>query len=225
MHTKLVVFDIAGTTVKDDGNVGEAFIYAMKQKGFEIPRDAVHKVMGYKKMLAIKMLLDEFYPQQSQDESQLINEIHSLFVNRMVSHYQTTPVLKPQPQAEEIFSWLRQKGVKVALNTGFTKQITDTILGRLNWRDQVDSVISSDEVEAGRPQSFMIRELMQRFSVSDASEVIKVGDTEVDVEEGRNAGCGKVISVTTGAYTRQELEQFHPDYIIDNLDMLRTLID
>ena len=115
--------------------------------------------------------------------------------------------------------------VAVFVNTGFTKEITDTILERLNWKGHVDEFISSDEVEAGRPQPFMIRELMQRLSVTDASEVIKVGDTEVDVEEGRNAGCGKVISVTTGAYTRNELEQYQPDYIIDNLDNLRSIID
>jgi len=225
MKTRLVVFDIAGTTVADDGNVGDTFVYAMKQKGFEIPREEVHRVMGYKKILAIKMLLDEFYPDHGQDEKRLIDEIHQLFVDRMVNHYKNTPALKPQPQAEEIFSWLRQKGVKVALNTGFTKEITDTILNRLDWRDHVDSVISSDEVEAGRPQPYMIRELMNRFSVTDSSEVVKVGDTEVDVEEGRNAGCGKVVSVTTGAYSRKELELYHPDFIIDTLDALKNIID
>ena len=225
MNTKLVVFDIAGTTIQDDGNVGAAFQYAMKSKGFDIPAAEVHKVMGYKKVLAIKMLLDAHFPDHGQREDELIDDIHTLFVNRMINHYKTTPALKPQANAEEIFSWLRDKGVKVALNTGFTKEITDTILERLNWKGHVDEFISSDEVEAGRPQPFMIRELMQRLSVTDASEVIKVGDTEVDVEEGRNAGCGKVISVTTGAYTRNELEQYQPDYIIDNLDNLRTIID
>jgi len=225
MKTKLVVFDIAGTTVKDDGNVRDTFVYAMKQKGFDIPRDEVHRVMGYKKIYAIKMLLDEFYPDHGQDDQKLIDEIHRLFVDRMVNHYKTTPTLQPQPQAEEIFSWLRQKGVKVALNTGFTKEITDTILDRLDWEGHVDSVISSDEVEVGRPQPYMIQELMNRLSVGDASKVVKVGDTEVDVEEGRNAGCGKVVSVTTGAYSRKELEQYHPDFIIDSLDTLKTIID
>jgi len=225
MKTKLVVFDIAGTTVKDDGNVRDTFVYAMKQKGFDIPRDEVHRVMGYKKIYAIKMLLDEFYPDHGQDEQKLIDEIHRLFVDRMVNYYKTTPTLQPQPQAEEIFSWLRQKGVKVALNTGFTKEITDTILDRLDWEGHVDSVISSDEVEAGRPQPYMIRELMNRLSVGDASKVVKVGDTEVDVEEGRNAGCGKVVSITTGAYSRKELEQYHPDFIIDSLGTLKTIID
>src|SRR4029079_7134161 len=152
------------------------------------------------------------------------DEIHRLFVDRMVNYYKTTPTLQPQPQAEEIFSWLRQKGVKVALNTGFTKEITDTILDRLDWEGHVDSVISSDEVEAGRPQPYMIRALMNRLSRGDASKVVKVGDTEVDVEEGRNAGCGKVVSITTGAYSRGQLAECEPDTILDSLKELPSLI-
>jgi phosphoglycolate phosphatase-like HAD superfamily hydrolase len=47
----------------------------------------------------------------------------------------------------------------------------------------------------------------------------------VDVEEGRNAACGKVVSVTTGAYTRQQLESYRPDHIIDDLEELLSIIE
>jgi phosphoglycolate phosphatase-like HAD superfamily hydrolase len=70
----------------------------------------------------------------------------------------------------------------------------------------------------------MINALMKRFNIEDSTEVIKVGDTEVDVLEGRNAKCGKVISVTTGAYTRTQLEQYAPDHIIDSLEHLALYI-
>jgi phosphoglycolate phosphatase-like HAD superfamily hydrolase len=47
----------------------------------------------------------------------------------------------------------------------------------------------------------------------------------VDVEEGRNAACGIVVSVTTGAYTRDQLASYGPDFIIDDLKELLPIIE
>jgi phosphoglycolate phosphatase-like HAD superfamily hydrolase len=66
--------------------------------------------------------------------------------------------------------------------------------------------------------------LMKRVGVEDTSEVMKVGDTEVDVSEGRNAHCGVVVSVTTGAYSREQLQNYQPDFIIDSLSEIPSLI-
>ena len=65
---------------------------------------------------------------------------------------------------------------------------------------------------------------MKALNIDDVKAVAKVGDTEVDVLEGRNAGCGKVISITTGAYTKEQLEKYHPDFIIDSLSEVFPLI-
>lgn len=130
------------------------------------------------------------------------------------------------PEAEAIFHWLQQRGIRIALNTGFTRVVTDTILRKIGWEEgkTIDKVICSDEVPQGRPHPYMIQTIMQQLQIEDSKAVVKVGDTQVDVEEGRNAGCGLVISVTTGAYTRSELEPFHPDHIIDSLSELQSLI-
>ena len=71
----------------------------------------------------------------------------------------------------------------------------------------------------------MIEVLIEDLGISSPAQVLKVGDTEVDVEEGRNAACGKVVSVTTGAYSRQQLEACRPDHIIDDLEELLTIIE
>ena len=85
-------------------------------------------------------------------------------------------------------------------------------MDRLQWLEKglVDDVVSSDEVKSGRPHPDMIRELMRRAGVEDPAEVIKIGDTEVDIREGRNAGCLLSIGVTTGAFTREGLSPINP---------------
>jgi phosphonatase-like hydrolase len=225
MKTKLVVFDMAGTTVVDKGSVAEAFIGAFLENELEVPFEEVQQVMGYRKTEAISMLLDKFYPGLKHKE-QTILAIHDKFEEKMLGFYMSVQDLKPLPFTEDIFRWLHTHNISVALNTGFTRLVTEGILYRLDWKNSnlIDAVICSDEVEEGRPTPFMINALMKKFNIEDSTEVIKVGDTEVDVLEGRNAKCGKVISVTTGAYTRSQLEQYAPDHIIDSLEQLALYI-
>ena len=59
---QLVVFDIAGTTVRDKGNVAEAFITAFKEYGFTMPEAEVKKVMGFRKMDAIATVARQIRP-------------------------------------------------------------------------------------------------------------------------------------------------------------------
>jgi phosphonatase-like hydrolase len=152
--------------------------------------------------------------------------IHEDFVHEMINYYEYDPTVRALPFAEEVFLHLKERGIYVALNTGFPREIAETIIERFQWKERglVDEYIASDEVEQGRPHSFMIRELMNRTGVNDPADVLKVGDTEVDINEGRNSNCGLVIAVTTGAFTREQLEAFHPDHILDNLSELPNLI-
>lgn len=224
MRTRLVVFDIAGTTVRDKGNVAESFLSALGTFELFVPVEDVNMVMGYRKTEAIKMLLDKYRPEWSDDEH--VARIHELFEEKMLSFYMADRDLAPLPHAEDIFRWLHANNIRVAINTGFTRNVTEGILYRLQWKDNplIDVVVCSDEVPEGRPAPYMIRSIMEQLGIQDAADVVKVGDTEVDILEGRNAGCGKVISVTTGASTRAQLEGWKPDHIIDNLSQLPQLL-
>lgn len=217
---QLVVFDIAGTTVRDTGHVARAFTNAFREFDIEAPADKVNQVMGFRKIDAIRLLLP------GENNEALIDQIHEAFTRNMLASYENDAALSALPQAEETFKQLKQWGIKIALNTGFTRPVANAILQRLQWNvpETVDMVLCSDEVPEGRPQPDMIKAIMQQMEVTDSKAVAKVGDTKVDVEEGRNAGCGLVVSVTTGAYTRSELELYKPDRIIDSLAELPGLL-
>jgi phosphonatase-like hydrolase len=215
---KLVVFDIAGTTIQDNAAVAETFMYAMQKHGYPIKIQQANAVMGYRKNLAIENLLMENYPAALGEDASIINAIHETFNQTMMAFYEAAPIAST-PHAEEIFNWLKSNGIKVALNTGFSKIITDTILKKIGWlnADFIDFIISSDEVANGRPAADMIQHIMKATGITDTKTIVKVGDTEVDIAEGRAAGCGLVVSVTTGSFTKAELLTYHPDAIIDDL--------
>ena len=223
---ELVVFDIAGTTVRDNGSVADAFIASFRDFGFEMPVEEVKKVMGYRKMDAIALLLEKFAPAHKDDEP-LIDRIHIRFIDTMIALYRDDQELAAFPHAEKLFSTLHERGIKIALNTGFTRSITDAILHRLRWDERsplIDQTICSDEVPYGRPHPDMILLAMQRAGITDPREVVKIGDSIIDIEEGINAGASLNIGITTGAHTREQLESAKPNYIIDNLIEVLPLI-
>jgi phosphonatase-like hydrolase len=220
---KLAIFDLAGTTVEDNNAVASAFRKAFEWYGYTVSEEDIKPLMGYKKPVAIKAMLEKMGVEPGED---LVRDIHREFEIEMMDHYEYSPDVRPVIDAEDVMLALKEKGIRIALNTGFSRTIADTILNRFQWIEKgiADDYIASDEVAEGRPQAYMIETLMQRAGIEDPKEVVKIGDTEADVNEGRNAGCALVIAVTTGAFRKDQLEAYSPDYIINTLSELPALI-
>src|ERR1700761_7329819 len=149
MSIKLVVFDIAGTTIQDEIGVMAAFRSTLKNHGYEVSMEEVAPVMGYKKIEAIKILLENNQADKAKITPELIDTIHNDFVTHMVNFYQNAPEIEVFPHAEDTFRKLHENGIKIGLNTGFTRAIADTIINRLQWQEKglIDYLIASDEVE------------------------------------------------------------------------------
>ncbi|MBD3750046.1 MAG: HAD-IA family hydrolase [Sphingobacteriales bacterium] len=223
---KLVVSDLAGTTLKDEGNVASAFQNAMKINGYEIPIHIINPLMGFKKTEAILMMLGEHEPDSSKITNQIIDKIHQDFIEIMISFYESSISITALPDVEETMRQIKANGVKIGINTGFSKEVAEVIVKRLQWREKglIDLLVGSDEVEKGRPYPYMIQKMMKELGIENRAEIAKIGDTEVDILEGHQAGCAYIIGVTTGAYTRQELEKANPTHIIDSFRELNAIL-
>ena len=216
MAPKLVVFDMAGTTVQDgDGVVNHALQAALIAYGVNVTHAQVNEVMGLPKPDAIRHLLKE--------SPVPVAKIYQTFEDEMVRHYATAPEVKAIEGAEQVFAELRRRGIKVVLDTGFARPIVDVILDRLKWRTAVDATVTSDEVVRGRPHADLILEAMARTGVEDAQSVAKVGDTPSDLQEGHAAGCKWVIAVTDGSHSAEQLRAYEPTHIIPNITHLLPL--
>jgi phosphonatase-like hydrolase len=224
---ELVVFDMAGTTVYDGDAVNASFRATLAAWGIEAEPAAVNAVMGLPKPEAIRTLLEQFGRPRGVDPSAgNISAVHEDFTRRMCAYYTTDPAVREIPGAAAAFAALRRAGIKVALNTGFFRPIAEALLARLGWRapDVIDAVATSDEVPHGRPHPDMIRQLMHRLGVQDSRRVAKVGDTRADLEEGANAGCGLVIGVTTGSFSREQLQACPHSHILESVAEIPALL-
>ena len=115
--------------------------------------------------------------------------------------------------------------MKVALNTGFYRRVTDIIVEGLRWRDAVDAVVCVDDVREGRPAPYMIHEAMQRCGVHGVDEVVVVGDTPVDMLAGRNAGARAVVGVTSGSHPVATLRRFPSTHVLPSVRELPAMLD
>jgi phosphonatase-like hydrolase len=223
MAIELVIFDMAGTTVNDDDGVNRSVRAALEHVGITVTPEAVNQVMGIPKPIALTRLIED---SPKPELIAQLDAIHADFVRRMIRFYQSDPSVHEIHGAGEAFRKLHAAGIKIALNTGFTRDIVDVLLERLGWKGGgvLDATVTSDEVPRGRPHPDMIQKLMRDLGVSDASRVAKVGDTPSDLEEGQAAGCGMVIGVTQGSHTAEQLKPHTHTHLIGTVVEVPALL-
>jgi phosphonatase-like hydrolase len=223
MNIELVIFDMAGTTINDDDGVNRCLRATLENAGLPVTRDAVNRVMGIPKPEALRLLIERC---ERPDLAARLDAIHDDFVARMIRFYQTDPSVHEIPGAGETFRRLRAAGIKVALDTGFTRDIVDVVLARLKWNgsELVDATVTSDEVPRGRPHPDLAEKAMRDLGVRDPRRAAKVGDTPSDLQEGTAAGCGLVIGVTGGSHTAEQLKPFPHTHLIHTVAELPALL-
>jgi len=225
MSIELVIFDMAGTTVRDDDAVNICLRDALAPQ-IIVTRDEVNAVMGLPKPTAIRLLLEGKLKGRREATETLVNDLHAGFLELMLHHYQTAPDIEPMPHTLDAFYQLKEAGVRIALDTGFSRPIVDAILERLGWNEGglVDATVASDEVEKGRPYADLAIQAMKLTGVRDPKLVAKVGDTPSDLQEGTAAGCQLVIGVTNGSHTREQLASHPHTHLIPSLKELPALV-
>jgi len=221
---RMVVFDMAGTTVNEDNVVYKTLRKAINEAGFDFSLDQVlAQGAGKEKLQAIKSVL-EVYGHVVDDA--LAQDIYGQFIKQLDTAYDTMEIL-PQENAVEVLEALKSRHILVVLNTGYNAATASSLLAKMGWAkgDHFDVLVTASDVTRNRPAPDMILVAMEQFGITDPSEVIKVGDSTIDVEEGRNAGCEINIGITTGAHTREQLETVQPSFIIENLVELLPIVD
>jgi phosphonatase-like hydrolase len=221
---RMTVFDMAGTTVNEDNVVYKTLRKAINEAGFDFTLDQVlAEGAGKEKLQAIKSVLSVY---GGIDDDSLANSIFQNFIQQLETAYDTMVIL-PQDNAAELFLELKKRGIIVVLNTGYNSQTAHSLISKLGWviGDQIDGLVTASDVSNNRPKPDMILLAMEQFHITDPQEVLKVGDSTIDIEEGRNAGCRFNIGITTGAHTKEQLLTVAPDFILNNLLELIPILD
>jgi len=197
---------MAGTVVQEGGLVYRTLQLCMQEHGLQVADDEMHPWHGAKKEAVIEHFARKAKIPDGELE-QKIQVIGDAFVNSIDEAYfaEASPIGHIDIGLMGYFKQLKEAGVKLAFNTGYPRSIQEGLIKRLNFDQVVDAYISSYDVKEGRPYPYMIHRLMEELHIENVRRVAKVGDSVRDIEEGRNAGCGLVVGVLSGADSASEL--------------------
>ncbi|MCT4698570.1 phosphonatase-like hydrolase [Tenacibaculum haliotis] len=218
---EMVVFDMAGTTVDEQNVVYKTLHKAIVAANVKVSLETVLEYgAGKEKHKAIKDVLTYLKSDKLKDSQIIFDNFKKL----LTVTYATLEV-KPIKGVENILLDLRADGIKVVLNTGYDRKTATLLLDKLKWDEKVhyDVLITASDVVNGRPNPDMIFQAMELLGVTDASKVLKAGDSAIDIEEGKNAGCGITVGVLSGAQTKAQLEKEKPTYILESLVNLKDI--
>lgn len=232
---QLVVFDMAGTTVTDHHEVEHCFARAAAETGLTASPERILAVQGMAKRFVFEMLWREQLGPDDPTHLERVEASYQRFTEILEDHYRTQPVT-PTVGCLDAFTYLRERGISIALTTGFYRKVTDIILDRLGWLDGlneqrvgtshtiIQASLASDEVAQGRPHPDLIQRAMQLLGITDPKAVVNVGDTPSDLQSAQAAVVGLNLGVTNGTHTAAQLLSYPHDQLLSSLAELPELL-
>jgi len=226
MKINAIILDWAGTTV-DYGCFApvNAFVKAFEAHGITPTMDETREPMGMEKRAHVaKMLegkrLSELWLEKhgappTEDD---INAIYSKFEPNLFATL--NDYTDPIPGVLDAVAQIRKMGIKIGSTTGYTKAMMDVVIPAAKAKGySPDLVVCPEDVGSGRPNPYMVWHNLQQLKVGNIRQVVKIGDTIADMEEGVNAGCicvGVLKGSSLLGLTEDEIKSM-PSAQLDNL--------
>ncbi len=251
MAIKACIFDWAGTTV-DFGSFApiRAFLEAFGEHGIVPTIEETRAPMGMLKiehiqtMLGMERLKRKWVMEYGRVPSQRDAEsIHASFEAHLPVDLERLSI--PIDDVVETVRRLRDRGLNIGSTTGYTGKMMEIVSRAAKAGGYCPDYLSTAEIAgAGRPSPAMILDNMAYFGVDHPADVIKVGDTLSDIQEGLNAGVwsigvirgSSILGLSEEEYlrrkddnaierTRARYLEAHADFVVEDISRLPELID
>lgn len=217
---ELVVCDFAGTVMRDDGAVLNAYRAALTEHRIDFTEAELASRRGANKRAVFHELAGRG---RSPDEGAALGDralaIFESALRREFEHGDVQEIFG----ATDALRTLKGAHIKLALTSGFDRSLVDLLVGRLGLGDLFDLVLSGSDAPMGRPAPFFIYRAMMELRVIDVAWVAVVGDTVLDLQAGSHAHAGWVIGVTSGAHSAEMLGMTHHTHLLPSVASLPGL--
>lgn len=205
-NIKCVIFDWAGTTV-DFGCFApvNVFIQIFKDAGIDVTNEEARLPMGMLKidhireMLKMERIRNEWKFKYKRDFTEEdVKNLYKEFEPALLKSLKDYTDIKPN--VLETINTLRERGIKIGSTTGYTDKMMEIVVKEAEKKGySPDFYITPDSTNSlGRPYPYMIFRNMEELKILSPKEIIKVGDTNSDILEGKNAGV-TTVGITVGS--------------------------
>lgn len=250
---RAVIFDWAGTAV-DFGSMAPvaAFAAAFEDARVPVRIEEIRKPMGLEKrrhlaqMLGDAQIAARWRGIHGKDANERdVDALYDAFNRHLVDLLPR--YADPVPGLLDVVAALRAAGLRIGSNSGYSATMMNVLAGAARERGFLpDCIVSASDVAAGRPAPDLSLRCLELLELGSEDGAIKVDDTIVGIEEGRNAGLWTVAVAVSGnevgltlaewsalstqeqAQTRERayarLQSANPDYVIDTVADLDRVV-
>ncbi len=211
MKKKLIIFDFDGTL----GDTRHIIVTTMQDvmQELQLPvqdEEVCASTIG----LPLRKCYATMFPSLTAEEQDRCAESHTRYFAENLKNISPLPF----PHVMETLEELSRRNICLAIASSRTSESLRVLLGRMEMESYFSCVIGGNDITHAKPNAEPVLKILSMTGFK-ADETLVVGDMDVDILMGRNAGaytCG----VTYGNGTRSELEAARADFIIDNISQL-----
>ena len=201
------LFDLDGTLIDSSKDIAIAVNYALEKLGKSpLPEEEIIKHVGYGGRKLMEGVL-------KTEDKKLIDEGVRLFKEYYFSNPAEYTVL--YPYAEELLLKLKKEGKKTGIVTNKYEDISRRILNKLGIEKLIDLLIGGDTTDRKKPEPEPVLFALKRLNSSSHNSIM-IGDSEADIQAGKNAGL-KTVLVTYGFGKTDLALSLKPDYVVESL--------
>jgi HAD superfamily hydrolase (TIGR01509 family) len=208
LMVKAVIFDWDGTLADTKRAVVQSFQKVLRKTGCLVSDEFIERRMGIGTKKTLEQALEECNV-RFDDEM-----LENLAIEKIRIQANLTEIVSLFDGAIELLEELQGR-IKIALATMSSRKVVGKLLSEKRIGGYFDVVVSADEIVKPKPDP-------EVFFISATKLGLKPEDCVV-VEDSvfgvRAAKAAKMmcIAVSSGAYSREELEEENPDLMIDSL--------
>ena len=213
---KAVIFDLDGTLVNTLYDLGNSTNYILRKNSFP-----VHAMEEYNYFVGngIPKLIERALPEGSRSPEN-IEKYTREFLGYYSKHFADES--DAYPGIRDLISFLKKAGIKTAVVTNKSQDMTDLVLKKVFGDGVFDSVVGKREENPAKPDPKPAFLAMSDLGVNP-DECIFAGDSAVDILTARNCGAYPV-GVLWGFRTEEELKSAGARLVIKEPDELRDFI-
>lgn len=215
--TRLAIFDLDGTLLNTIEDLASACNHALKGCGCpERKLDEYYGMVGK----GIYNLFRAALPEGKKDEG-TVQKMAGLFIPYYDMH--KCDLTRPYPGITELLGRLSREKVRLAVASNKYQKGAESIVARYFGQFGFVKVLGQREGKPIKPSPEIVEEIMSHAAGTTKDEVVYIGDSDVDMQTGLNAGV-RTIGVTWGFRSREELEAYGPWRLADSPEELGEII-